>query len=104
MKPNNRIAPLAFLLALLFLSTGAWALPSACSLRCSYPNTCHDSCVLEDEETWTTCEVYRDGCGPTGPSLTSEGNQKSANLCAEHPRESRGVGFDFLGLQGKAHL
>jgi hypothetical protein len=36
------------------------ALPSACSLRCSYPGTCYDECV-DDENVWTTCYAWMGG-------------------------------------------
>ena len=94
MKPNSRIVRLAFILALLLLSTQAWARPSACPLLCAFPDACHQACWLEDD-TWTTCEIYLGGCD--GGSLsTSEKSEKSADLCAVPSGESSKVSFDFL--------
>jgi hypothetical protein len=62
MKPSIKLAFVIFALVLSLGSVPASALPSACELRCSYPNTCFDDCL--DGETWTTCYDYTDGsCG-----------------------------------------
>ena len=95
MKPNSRITRLAFLLALLLLSTQAWARPSACHLLCQFPDACKQECQ-RDDGTWTTCEIYLGGCGPIEALVPSEGKEKSADLCVVHPSESSEVSFDFL--------
>jgi hypothetical protein len=63
MKPSLKLALATFVLALALGSAPASALPSACSLRCSYPDTCYDACI-NDADEWITCFDYTDGaCG-----------------------------------------
>lgn len=64
MKSTLKLALATFVLALALGSAPASALPSACSLRCNYPNTCYDECITDDD-VWTTCFDYFGGtCDP----------------------------------------
>lgn len=95
MSLNSRITRLAFILALLLLSTQAWALPSACPLRCQYPNTCYDQCITEDD-IWTTCEAYLGGCGIDRTAFLPAAEVTFSALCPGETVENGGVSFDFL--------
>lgn len=61
MKATTKLFFAALMLTLSFLGapSPASALPGACHLRCSYPNTCYDPCM--DGEISTTCYAWRDG-------------------------------------------
>lgn len=55
-------ATLFLVASVLWVPQESWALPGACELRCYYPNTCDDDCVLPSGEESTCFDYFCGSC------------------------------------------
>jgi hypothetical protein len=64
MKPAMKLGLLVCALALIIGSAPSAAIPSACHLKCTYPDTCRQQCLSESGQ-WITCYQFFGGsCEP----------------------------------------